>query len=436
MRNFWVNCAFATIFTFVNLFLIVKITDLKIFSAFDPLGQALRDMELTDIAFSQLRSDPTIDTNIVMVNIGELSRREVAMQIEILNKYSPKVIGIDSFYDCPGGLRDTVNCPQLKDVIGNIMLGNAIEAGRNVVMVSNVLQTDSMVRAGIVDQYDSMEHTDADIRRDAYEGFANLDTDAEMQESFKTCRQFNPQLMVSGEKKLAFSVTMAMIYDSAKTQRFLARDNYLETINYRGNILDPFGASNFAGRYYTLDWDQVLNEEFFPPLIKDKIIIMGFLGAYLGDTSWEDKFFTPLNKQYAGKANPDMYGPVIHANIISMILNEDYVESLAGWQEWSIAIILCFLNVALFSLIHIRIPDWFDGITVLLQLIQIVLLSFLMIYAFDWASYKLNLTVSLGALALVGTSFELYVGVMVRGIDWAKNRIRLTKKKPEVLTTD
>ncbi len=24
--------------------------------------------------------------------------------------------------------------------------------------------------------------------------------------------------------------------------------------------------------------------------------MMGFMGDYLGDTSWDDKFFTPLNK--------------------------------------------------------------------------------------------------------------------------------------------
>jgi CHASE2 domain-containing sensor protein len=436
MRKFWTDCVLATIFVFVTLGLIVKITDLKIFSAFDPLGQALGDMELTDIAFSQLRSDPTIDTNIVMVNIGDLSRREIAMQLEILNKYQPKVIGIDSFFDCARGLRDTVNCPALKDVIGNIMLGNAIEAASNIVMVTRVAQTDSMVNADIYDQYDSMERTDSDIRRDAHEGFANLDTDADNQESFKACRSFNPKMDVAGETKYAFSVQMAMLYDSAKAQKFLRRGNPLEIINYRGNIMDIHGASNFAGRYYTLDWDQVLNEEFFPPLIRGKVVIMGYLGSYLGDTSWEDKFFTPLNKQYAGKANPDMYGPVIHANIISMILSEDYVEELAKWQEWAIAITLCFLNVALFSLIHHRIPDWFDGITILLQLLQIVLLSFLMINVFDWMSFKLNLTMSLAALALVGTCFEIYVGVVVKGFDKVKSMRLFTKKKAEVLTSD
>ncbi|MEQ8425384.1 MAG: CHASE2 domain-containing protein [Cyclobacteriaceae bacterium] len=436
MRKFFTDVVLATLFVFVTLGGIVKITDLKVFSAFDPLGQALGDMELTDIAFSQLRNDPTIDTNIVVVNIGALPRRGVAEQIRILNKYKPKVIGMDSFFDCPLGLRDTINCPAISDVMGNALLANAIDEVENFVLVTSVQQTDSLFNTGIVDQYDSLERTDADIRGDAYEGYANLETDAANQESFKACRSFNPRLKVGNDTLYAFSTRIAKIYAPEKTKRFLERGNYSEVINYRGNILDLYGASSFAGRYFALDWYQVLNEEFLPSLITDKIVLMGYMGDDFSDTSWDDKFFTPLNKQYAGKTNPDMYGLVVHANILSMILEEDYIEVMADWQEWLIAIVVCMLNVALFWLIHHRIPDWFDGKTVMLQLLQILLLSFLMIYFFNWYGFKLNLTTTLGALALVGTCFEIYVGVVVKGFDFLKSRRWFTKRKTRVLTPE
>ena len=434
MRKFFIDCTMATLFVFVTLGGIVKITDLKIFSAFDPLGQALGDMELTDIAFSQLREDPTIDTNIVIVNIGALPRRGVAEQIRILNKYNPKVIGIDSYFNCPKNLRDTINCPPLADVMGNIMLANAIAETKNMVLVTRVTQTDSLYNTGIVDQYDSMEHTDEDIRGKAFEGYANLPTDADNQESFKACRTFIPRLKVNNDTLNAFSVQVARIYAPEKTKRFTDRGNEEEVINYRGNILDMYGASSFAGRYFALDWYQVLNEEFLPTLITDKIVLMGYMGDDFSDTSWDDKFFTPLNKQYAGKANPDMYGLVVHANIISMILAEDYIEEMAEWQEWAIAIIICFLNVALFWLIYKKSPDWFDGLSVLIQLIQIILLSFLMIYFFNWYSFKLNLTSTLAALALVGTCFEIYQSVILKLFNWLKDR--LTKRKQGVLTAE
>ena len=436
MRRFFTDVFFATAFVFFTLGGIVKIADLKFFSAFDPLGQALGDMELTDIAFSQLRSDPPIDTNIVIVNIGSLSRRQVAEQIRIINKFNPKVIGIDSYFNCPMGLRDTINCPPMADVMGNAILGSVISEVGNFVMVSKVTQTDSLFNSGIVDQYDSIEHTDIELRGNSFEGYANLPTDADNQESFKACRTFIPRLVVNDDTLNAFSVEVARIYSPEKTKRFLDRNNFEEVINYRGNILDMYGASSFAGRYFALDWYQVLNEEFLSSLITDKIVLMGYMGDDFSDTSWDDKFFTPLNRQYAGKANPDMYGLVVHANIISMILSEDYIEVIPEWQEWAIAIIICMLNVALFWLIHNRIPDWFDGITVLLQLIQILLFSFLMIYFFNWYQFKLNLTVTLGAIALVGTCFEIYVGVVVKTYEAIINSKWFTKRKASVLTPE
>lgn len=435
MKKFWIDCVLATAFVFVTLGGIVKITDLKIFSAFDPLGQALGDMEMTDIAFSQLRNDPELDTSILMVNISTLSRREIAQQLSVISQYHPKVIGLDTFFDCPKNLRDTINCPALADVMGNYMLANAIAEAGNVVMVTKVIQSDSLYRTGEVDVYDSLERTDLEIRGDAYEGFANLETDAENQEAFKACRSFIPRIVVKKDTLLAFSVQMAMLYDSVKTKKFLARNNYSETINFRGNILDLHNQSAFSGRYFALDWYQAMDPEYvLPELVKDKIVIMGYMGDDFEDTSWDDKLFTPLNKQYAGKTNPDMYGPVVHANIISMILNEDYIDELADWQEWAIAIFLCFLNVALFWTIYRYSPDWFDGVSVILQLLQIILLSFLMIYFFNWYSFKLNLTISLAALALVGTCFELYQSVIVKVFEWVKSR--LTKRKQGVLTSE
>lgn len=412
----------------------MEITDLKIFSAFDPLGEALGDVEMTDIAFSQLREDPELDLNVVMVNVSKLSRREIAQQINIISQYNPKIIGVDVFFNCPNNLRDTINCPALKDVMGNYMLAKAIEDAGNVVLVTKVLQSDSLFREGIVDEYDSLRRSDIEIRGNALEGFANLETDAETQEAFKTCRSFVPRISVQNDTVLAFSVKIAMLYDSVKTKRFLARNNYSETINYRGNILDLHNASSFSGRFFALDWYQALDPEYvLPELIKDKIVIMGYMGDDFEDTSWDDKFFTPLNKQYAGKTNPDMYGPVVHANIVSMILNEDYIDELPDWLEWVIAIILCFINVALFWIIYERSPDWFDGVSVLLQLVQIILLSFLMIYFFNWYSFKLDLTITLGALAVVGTCFELYQSAILKIFEWARNR--LTKRRQRVLTS-
>jgi len=413
--KFWLDSFLCTSFVFLVLVGLGSLTQLGVLQVFDPISQALDDTELTDITFSRLREDPPIDTNILIVNIGRLSRSEVAQQIRNISKYQPKVIAIDAFYNCPNGFTDSINCPMAYDTLSNLSFADAVtSANTNVVFVTKVLQTDSLIKKhGDIDIYDSLEHTDEMLRQGAQEGYASLETDAANQEDLKSCRRFNPSMEVHGETHYAFGVKAALAFDSAKTKRFLKRDNRVEVINYRGNIIDPYGASEFAGRYFTLDWYQALDtNQFVSGLIKDKIVMMGFLGNDLYDTSWDDKFFTPLNKKFAGKTRPDMYGLVVHANIVSMILDEDYINETPNWVEYTLAFLLCWANVAVFFIIYRKIPLWYDGVTIVMQLAQIILLSLLMVYLFHWFKLKLNLTATLLALAVVGTGFELYNSIL------------------------
>ncbi|MBN4065782.1 hypothetical protein JYT51_00445, partial [Candidatus Amoebophilus asiaticus] len=76
---------FATLFVYIVI-LIFYLIPLNI-NFLDPLEQALSDFELTDIVFSKMREKESVkgDTNIVLVNIGNLSRRGIADEIKIIN---------------------------------------------------------------------------------------------------------------------------------------------------------------------------------------------------------------------------------------------------------------------------------------------------------------------------------------------------------------
>ncbi|MEJ7647229.1 MAG: CHASE2 domain-containing protein [Chryseolinea sp.] len=434
MRKFWLDSLIATGFVFLSLWGLFGLTQLNIFNAFDSIGEALTDVELTDYVFFKLRDEPNVDENIVLVNIGQLDRRGIAEQIRIISKHKPKVIGLDSFFDCSNNFRDTVSCPQLKDVLGNMMLSEVIREAGNVVLVTKVLQRDSTLKENV---FDSLRHSDNIFSDYAYrEGFANLETGAAFQDDVKTCRTFNPKLLVGGKVANAFSVEMAMTFDSIKTTKFLQRENYSEVINYRGNVFDVMGSTNYPQMFYTLDVNDVFTENFVAEMIKDKIVIFGYLGAYLGDPSWDDKFYTPLNKKMAGKANPDMFGAVVHANIVSMIMNEDYVEQMPDWQQVAMAVIICLLNVALFSLINTYLPLYYDGITKLLQLIQLLVYTSIMVLIFHWYSFKLNITLTLASVALVGDIYEVYMSVIKNLFLKIKGWSAFTRKPVVVLTPE
>lgn len=424
-RDFWIDVLLATLLIFFLMWGIFRITQLNFFNAFDSIGRALSDVDLTDYVFWGLREDPGVDESIVIVNIGNLSRREIAEQISIISKYEPRVIGLDMFFDCPAG-RDTVSCPQLKDVFGNEMLSYVIREAGNVVLATKLEQTDSLAATDTGDVFDSLKQSDPMFRDYAIaEGFANLDTDAAFQDDVKTCRAFNPQMpLVDGRVHRAFAVELAMQYDSVATAHFLERDNFSELINFRGNVFDRYeqNNANYRNVFYVLDVDDVLRENFTPETVQDKIVILGYLGAELGDPSWTDRFYTPMNQSLAGKANPDMFGVVVHANIVSMILNGEFINSVPNWGEMIMAVVICLINVVFFLKIMHRMPDWYDGITKLIQVIEIFLLTVLMMLVFHWFRLKVDMGITLAAIALASDTLEVYAGVVKNGFIRLKRR--------------
>jgi len=285
-----------TVFVFGMLWVAQKVSSLNLFAAFDTIGTALSDFELTDYAFSNLRPDPLVDDRFVLVNIGSLDRRGIAQEIQIINSMNPRLIAFDGFFKCPAGLRDSVNCPQLLDTLGNLMLENAIADAKVFVLGSKLMQTDSTSKYD-VEYYDSIQYSDENFGRHAVYGFVSLPTNASYQEDVKQCRSIFPRWEVNGKEQLAFSVQVAMQYDSVVTKKFLARGNKEELLNFRGNMEvmqlgydteknDETGASRYPTMFATLDADQLLRGEFVPAMFEDKIVMLGYLGNYLGAPAW------------------------------------------------------------------------------------------------------------------------------------------------------
>lgn len=432
-----------TIFIFLALYGFKKLSGLKFFDAFDPISQALGEFEFTDYVFSTLQKDPDLDTRIVLVNIGQADRRFIAQQIATISQSKPKVIGIDSYFNCEGGFYNPVACPALADTLGNLLLSNAIQEAGNVVLVSRFLQTDSLIAADSlklgtsIDIYDSIETSDAIFNEHAYNGFANLVTSATYQEDVKICRSFIPRWVVNGKEELAFAVKMVQLYDSARVRRFLNRNHEEEIINFKGNIditdikvknlRDKANStSKFNSLCYVVDMKDFEEGNFEPEIFKDAIVIMGYLGDYLGDSAWEDKFFTPLNIKTAGRANPDMFGVVIHANIVSMILNEDYVENLGNFWKYAMAILFCLINVVIFTKIDDAFPNWYDASTVFVQLIEITAIALISLVIFDKYRIKIDITLILATTVLLGPCFDIWKSIEYSLLP------RFTKRRVEV----
>lgn len=119
-----------------------------------------------------------------------------------------------------------------------------------------------------------------------------------------------------------------------------------------------------------------------------------------------------MNENYVGKAKNDMFGGVIHANIISQILDEDPIDQMSGRTEIILAILFCLFNVFLFKIIYGAMPKWYDGITKIFQLFEVMVLATLMIYLLLVYNYKADFTLAMIVIALSGDSIEVYHGVV------------------------
>jgi CHASE2 domain-containing sensor protein len=289
------------------------------------------------------------------------------------------VIGIDAIFQ------------DEKENYSDSLLADAFSRCRNLVLVSKLDKYNQTT-----DSYDTLFRSVNIFNKHASNGFANLPNDDEV--SFRTIREFRPVSKTNGTIVNSFASRIVEIYNPQALQVFNNRDNEIEKINYIGNY----------NKFYYLDSYQVLSGESDISFIKDKIVLMGFMGLKLNDKTFEDIYFTPLNERYAGKAFPDMYGVVIHANIISMILNKKYIDIMPQWLSILLALVLSYISAFIIFNLKIKYKDWFSAFTKIYILIISLLNLFVGVMVLHHFNYRINLTLALAVIVLTNTIVEIY----------------------------
>lgn len=362
---------------------------------FSPISDAFKDFELTDMYFSHFKESEEVEDNIVLVNIGDLNRAEVGDLINVLNEFQPKTIGIDAFF------RNPKPEPGLDSA-----LMQAFSRTKNLVLVSELIENDSTGKV------EGVNYSNPMFMQYAQPGFADMI--AQGKHSLNTARDCIPKEIVNGDTLLSFPSKLVSIYAPEKLKRYIARKNDVESINYQGNInVYTEGSTENSKTVFTaLDWSDVIYKRFTPETIKDKIVIMGYMGGTIGQNNWQDKFCTPLNSQYVGRTAPDMYGVVVHANIVSMILKEKYINDMPNWLNWTLTLLFIFFNVWIFNWLYLNTAEWWDGISMILSLVGVIMLSIAMVMIFHFYSYTFNIALASVALLLSGNLIELYWGII------------------------
>ena len=389
----------------------------------NPIEKTFSDFELTDIYFSHIKKSSEVSSEIVLINIGHLPREGIAEMISILNEYSPRVIGLDAFFR------------HRKTTEGDSLLQASFREANAMVLVTELYENED------AEQIDSIGYSHPYFMEYASAGFADMLTEGK--DVFKVSRKCIPWELYNGDTILSFPVQLAMHYAPEKARAFINRGNPTEEISYQGNIVTHVDGvtENSKNVFFAMDVHQVFDRAFEPEAIRDKIVILGFMGSTFGDPSWEDKFFTPLNANYLGKTNPDMFGVVAHANILAMILKGDFINDVPSYIEISVSLLLIFLNTWLFGWLFLNLKEWWDGVNMLVALFEVLIITSISITVFHLFSYKFDTSFLVITLFLSGNMIEFYFGLIVnyfrrRELRQKRNKTIPDSNQVETITID
>lgn len=364
---FW-DALIISIFTFIAFAFFWAIIDS--IDLFNPFDEFIDNFDFTDLYYSEFLNDemPT-DTNIFIVNIGDLDRRGIADLVFDIQKYKPAVIGIDAVFADRRGMDD-------------FYLQQALNSGDNIVLGGFGIYEN--------DEAKGIERTN--------EFFGDHPVGhLEMQANPKIVREFDKFIKFGDTIINSFSMEIVSRYDKELFLEFAGRRDQTELINYRGGKM-PF---------IIFDYEEISDTNLNLSIIEDKIVLMGYVRMYSGAPSDTlDSHFSPLQKSDYGYA--DAKGIEIHAHIISMILSKDFIDKFPNWTNFLLAFVILLLFTMWLVYYYVHGSRFFDILSKPIQFILIVMVLWGTFMIFSSWGFKINMVPTVLALVLCIEVLYLY----------------------------
>lgn len=335
----------------------------------DPIKLALQDFDYNDLAYSQMHKNrhSGVDTGIVVINIGNAGREAIAGMIAAVARANPLAIGVD------------VTFTQPKEPSTDSLLAQQFATHSNIVLAYNY-------------HADAAQHTEEFLVPLAKtKGFANF-----VGEEGGTIRHFLP--FAGNHAYASFAAAIAQqAYPDAYNKLSKKSSGSLE-IHY----------TRRADKYMVIE-GSALQETGVGAALQGKLVLLGYVATNPADI--EDKHFTPLNSKAVGKSVPDMDGVFVHANILGMIRDGNYIHKSPLWLNWLLAFVLCWLHMSFFIKYFLDRHLWFHLVAKLAQLLSAVLFVYLGLYLFYQFDAKLNLSPTFVAIVLAVDVLYFYEAI-------------------------
>ncbi len=350
---------FATLWVFIFIFVLGSIP-LNL-GVINPIKLGLKDFDSNDMSYSKLGAakNTPVDKNIVIVNIGMADREGLSLMIDKVATMKPKVMALDAYFDGP------------RDPHQDSMLSETFKRNKNLVAATKLELSgkdgDTVKLGGVY------------INTASQYAFVNFFDD-----SVSTFRYYEPFLEdYKGKVYPSFSSAIVAAYDSNAYHKLEKKGAHKIMINYTRKV----------NQYKVFTFEDVMMGNVYDSAITGKIVLFGYLNDDPNDIT--DKKFTPMNSRFYGKSIPDMNGIVVHANIISMALEKNYVKKLPSWANILIAVLICWLHMSFFVRYYLESHIWFHLVAKIAQVLSAIFFVWLGIYLFDQYRLKVDLKLSL-----------------------------------------
>ncbi len=389
-----IDVFFSTLTVFAMLFVIPVIFEI---APLKPLKEAIADFNITDVYFSKIlpETDPPRETDIVIVNTGvhtkhgfkELSDVNYAQIVNKVLPLSPAAIGIDHTFTL------SEDDPKYE------IISQVFAQSENIIFANNIGDDNS----NFVNQF-------ATGFREAMPG---------SDKKYNSVRAFSPYFVGDQDTLFSYALGLSKIYNPDAVERFLERNNEKETINYLGNWQ----------QYEIINATELFKGDYPQDYFANKIIMLGVVDTSGHSDEFARMYYTPLNKTTAGKTFPDMYEVILHANIISMLLTDEYFFTSPSWLSPLIAFVICYANMILFGYVGYKNAKWYEIVALGTFVVETLLIAWLTIELFYTFRVEINLTLTIIAIAVSIPVFELYTDTFKPSFLYAFNYIFRRNKK-------
>lgn len=336
----------ATVLVFVTMFVLFQLVHIS-FKPFNYVAKTIKEINLNDLYFSSLNNN-TVDTSIVIVNIENLDRDGIADVLARVAAAQPAVIGLDVFFSS-----------QRATPYDSLLQATLMQLSEKIVIARKYTPS------GTPD-LDYWQHEGLST------GHAGILTN---KNNTSIVRSFEPFIMSDSEKAWAFSAEIARKYKPEAFEALSQRNKPSEILNYKGAI-NAFRLLNYR------DVAELTPEN--SNLLRGKIVLLGFCGGNTMNTSdYSDMFYTPVGFDMSPNRRPDMYGVVLHANIVSMLLSQNYISKVPMGLIVIIVVLLTFLHVLLYSFFYVKQHLYYHVVAKLAQLVSFSLVLWVIFLLFS-----------------------------------------------------